>query len=409
MQERKTQVLWLLAFCMALMMTGMNIIWPIFARRFSAFGSGEQALGVMATVYALANIAASPLMGTLADRWGRRPVVLLALGAFIASNVGFVLARSVVVFIIIRVFEGFFTAGLGPAAMGLVSDVAPADRRARWVGVVAGGTSVGWVIGPLIGGVLYDLGGYAAPFVASAGMAAITFAAAFVVIPETHTAARESQFASGDGLARWQRLWAVLPRPLDTLAVLFVLSFLMVFCWAFIEPHLMFYVFDDLGWSTAQFGVAVAGYGSALVVGELALGQLSDHWGRKPVLVVGLVLHTAQYVGLITTQSWGLLLIFKALGGLGDGLVTPALTASYLDITPEEHKGRILGIKGAVAAVGGVLGPGLMVLTSGFFTPRGSFALSGVLLLGGALLAATALRSAPDRPAAAAFPAATGP
>ena len=127
------KVILLLAASVALMMTGFGIIMPVFARRLGEFGSGVEALGLMTMSFALAQLVASPFMGSLADRYGRRPLVLLALGAFAAANIGFLFAKSTEVFMAVRALEGALTAGLFPAAMGVVADIVPERTRAQWV------------------------------------------------------------------------------------------------------------------------------------------------------------------------------------------------------------------------------------------------------------------------------------
>ena len=141
-------------------------------------------------------------------------------------------------------------------------------------------------------------------------MALLTLLITFFAIPETHTREerrretltqkRAAKLAPQTGTA--VSFMASLPRPLLAFGVLLSVSFSMVFAWFFIEPQLPFYVFDDLGWTTAQFGAAISLYGWATLVGNLTLGQSSDRWGRKPVLIVGLILHAAQYVGLMLSD-----------------------------------------------------------------------------------------------------------
>jgi DHA1 family tetracycline resistance protein-like MFS transporter len=185
--RRVRSIIILLAGSVALMMTGVGIIIPIFARRIDELGGGVQALGLMIMSFALAQFLAAPFMGSLADRYGRRPFVLLSLAAFAVANIGFLLASSLAAFTIVRALEGALTAGLYPAAMGIVGDVAPEDERGRWIGIVMAGYGAGFILGPVLGGLLYDWLGYAAPFLASALMATLALVAAAILIPETRT------------------------------------------------------------------------------------------------------------------------------------------------------------------------------------------------------------------------------
>jgi MFS family permease len=93
--RRIRNVILLLSGSVLLMMTGFGIIFPVFARRLEELGGGVQTLGLMTMSFALAQLLASPLLGSLADRIGRRPLVLLALAAFAAVNIGFLFARSI--------------------------------------------------------------------------------------------------------------------------------------------------------------------------------------------------------------------------------------------------------------------------------------------------------------------------
>jgi multidrug resistance protein len=352
----------------------------------------------MSTAYALAGILASPLMGMLADRVGRRPLVLGSLISFALANIGFLLATSTEMLIVMRALEGALSAGLFPAALGIVADIAPVDKRSRWLGFVTGGASVGWVLGPLAGGVLYDAWGFEAPFLLSAGMGLLAFVAAAILIPETRPQVvrrRESlrqRRVAGMSPTQAEPFRSTLPQPLAAFAVLLFISFALYFAWAFFEPQLLFYVFDDLGWTTAQFGMAAGGYGLASVLGQTMLGRAGDRYGRKPCIVIGLILFCAQFASLIFTPSMGAAMLSFAVGGLGEGLVSPALGAFYMDISEERHRARVMGIRLSAGSLGGVLGPLLAAAVAGSLAPQSAFAGSIAVVLLAVLLALVVLR-----------------
>ncbi len=398
--RRARIIIVLLALCMALQMTSYGMIFPLFARKIGDFGDGVAVLATSLMAYSLAGMIAAPFMGSLADRFGRRPLILGSFAIFTAAFTGYYLAADSLVFIVIRGLAGALTAGLGPATMGLVADIAPEDERARWIGVIGGGTSAGFIIGPVAGGLLYDQWGYGPPFLASIGMALLTLLVTFFAIPETHTREerrretlyqrRAASLAPKTGTA--VSFAASLPHPLMAFGTLLFINLSMIFAWFFIDPQLPFYVFDELGWSTAQFGSAISFYGWAALFGSLALGQSSDRLGRKPVLIVGLVLHAAQYVGLMLSNVYWVIAAAFIIAGLGEALLTPALSAAYLDITPEEHRSRAMGIKGAVGSLGSLLAPALVMVVIGFVPPQSVFLISAALILSTALLVFIALR-----------------
>lgn len=355
----------LLAICTALQMTSYGMIFPLFARKIGDFGDGVAVLATSVMAYSLAAMITAPFMGSLADRHGRRPMILGSFAVFTAAFAGYYLAATSLAFIVIR-----------------------------------GGTAAGFIVGPVVGGLLYDKWGYGPPFLASIGIALFTLLIAFFAIPETYTREerrrenltqkRAAKLAPQTGTA--VSFMASLPRPLLAFGVLLSVSFSMVFAWFFIEPQLPFYVFDDLGWTTAQFGAAISLYGWATLFGSLALGQSSDRWDRKPVLIVGLILHAAQYVGLMLSDVYVVIIVAFIIAGLGEALLNPALSAAYLDITPKEHRSRVMGIKGAIGSLGSLLAPALVVVAVRLIPPQSVFLVSAALILATALLVLVALR-----------------
>ena len=385
------KVMVILSVCMALQMTSYVMILPLFARRFSELGAGVQSLGVSAMAFALAATLAAPFMGTLADRYGRRPVVMLSLAAYVLAFTGYLFATSVPAFFVLRALAGAFTAGLVPAVNGIAADLAPADRRAQWLGIVSGGTATGWIAGPVLGGLLYDHWGYEVALIVAIGIAVATFSTAFLTVPETH-----KNHAEGTGRAlqneRWMRIvdlksslsvfQGTLPGSLSSFLFLLCICFAVMFAWAFIEPGFMFYTYNDLGWSSSMLGLVMSTYGTALMLGEVGLGHLSDRLGRKSVIVLGSALFSAQFIGLAFFRNYVLIAATFVVGGLGNALYDPALSASILDIAPKEHQARALGLKSMAGSLGNILGPALVVLVAPFVKAQGIFLISvGIVLL----------------------------
>ncbi len=270
--HKTKNIIWLLTASVALMMTGFGIIMPVFARRLGEIGSGVETLGLMTMAFALAQFVVAPFLGNLADRIGRRPIVLFSLAAFGVANIGYLLVSSSIGYIVIRGLAGGLTAGLFPAAMGIVADIVSEKERGKWVGMVLGGYGIGFIFGPVMGGLLYDNWGFVAPFTTSALMAGIALVLATVMVPETRPVAVRQQQAKQEESQPKESLWKSLPKPLYIFSTLLALDFVGSFAFAFVEPQMVFYLYDDLGWSTTQFGVTVGAYGLAMVIGQMVLG-----------------------------------------------------------------------------------------------------------------------------------------
>ena len=254
------------------------------------------------------------------------------------------------------------------------------------------------IVGPVVGGVLYDGWGFAAPFVTSATLALIALIAAAILVPETRTPERKWREklrqlrATATMSAQDGSFWATLPRPLYVFATLLLLDFITIFAFAFVEPQMIFYFYDDLGWTTIQFGAVVGAFGLAMVLGQAVLGRSSDRFGRKPMIILGMLLGTALYFGLVFITWFPLIVLLAVVAGLGAALIAPALSAFYIDITAEQYRSRVVGLKASSNSLGGVAGPLLIVGASAVITPQGVFIIAGVLMVVAAVLALAFLR-----------------
>jgi MFS family permease len=393
--RQSTSILVVLAFCMALQATGFVMILPLFARRFESFGAGVEALSMSALAYALTSTISAPIMGMLADRIGRRPIILFSLAAYVLAFSGYLFAASAWLFILLRGLAGAFTAGLIPAMISTVGDLSSEHRRAQWIGILNGGASVGWIVGPLFGGLLYDQFGYVVPFAVSIAIELFALILAVILVPETHSLSSQP---AGSRPA-WIHSFQALPA-LPAFYLLMLVSFGVMFAWAFIEPQFMFYAYDDLAWTSARLGLIMSTYGLACTFSEFALGHLSDRLGRKPVLVLGLALFSAQFIGLVLFRDAAWIVVSFILAGLGNGLFDPALSAHLLDITPPEHTARVMGIKATAGSFGNLLGPALVVVLTSIAGPRVIFLAAASLVIVLTLASAFVLRVPPGKKAA---------
>jgi DHA1 family tetracycline resistance protein-like MFS transporter len=331
-------------------------------------------------------------MGNLADRFGRRPLVLLALAGVVVTNIAYLLTTTVEAYVVTRFLQGALTAGLLPASLAVVADIFPEEGRGRWAGLLMGAYGAGFIFGPALGGALYDWLGFVAPFGVSAGLALVGLLLAAALVPETRPPIAQSEPPKDGSAGERRPTVAALPRPLHVFFALLALDFAAFFGFTFVEPEMVFYFYDRLGYSTTQFGLLVGGYGLAMVAGQTTLGGLSDRFGRRPIIAAGFALNAVFFLGLATLDRFGLILLLALSAGLGNALATPALSASYLDITEERYRSSVLGIKESAAALGAVAGPLLVAFVSPFTTPGGVFAASGIVALGAMFLSLFALR-----------------
>ena len=368
-----TGILVRLTVAMTLAMSALGMLVPVVPRRLEEIGSGVQALGLMIGVAAFAQFLAAPVMGALGDRVGRRPLLLVAFGTYVAVAAVFAAASALGPFLAIRGVEGALTAGLFPAASAMISDLLPKESRARWVGIVGASYSIGFVVGPLIGGAIYDASGSSTTFAVTAGLAALSVLVA-LSIPETLRAPVVPRRDRSGGRRRFSL-------PSGTVRVLLAIDFLVMFAFGFISPQLVFFAFDEAGLSTTQLGIVIASSSLAMAVGQTAFGGLSDRTGRKPVVVIGLFAYAATFPLYVPFHTAVSIPIIAAVAGLAFGILAPAFTAFYLDTAAESERTKVLGIRTSVMSAGAFLGPLTLALVRQWSTPEFAFVITGIALL----------------------------
>jgi len=284
------------------MMISFGICTPILAKRLDELGSGVEALSFMTMALALAQFLLAPCTGRGADRFGRRPFVLLALAGLTITHLAFVPAQSVSLLIVLRFVQGAVSVGLGPAVMGMVADLVPAQRRLQWVGVVMSGYAAGFVFGPALGGLLFERWGCAVPFGVAALLTLVALLLVLLLVPETRPASirkRVPHVHRARALPTWREGVASLPSSCSPMASLLLLDFVAVLGLSFVEPQMVFYLYKTLALTPAHYGFIMGSYGLALMVGQAGLGRLGERLGRKPLIALGFLLTSALPLGLL--------------------------------------------------------------------------------------------------------------
>jgi len=325
-------------------------------------------------------------------------VIVTALAGYVIGNTGYLLAGNLELLLLFRIAHGALTAGMFPAAMGVVSDVAGPRERGRYVGYVMAGFGVGFVFGPVIGGALYDAFGYSAPFLIALAVALVALAVSLLLLRETRTRRLIKRDRLKALRAQGNRcsLAVTMPRPVSTFALLILVSFSMPFAFTFVEPQMVFFFYGELGWNTLQFGAVVGVYGVALMATQITLGASSDRFPRRWVIAAGLVAAASLYLGLTFVTGFLVVLLIAALAGFGEGLATPAVNAFFLDITAPMHRARIMGMRSSAASMGAALGPLLTIGVVDEIAPAALFTAAAVYIVVIALIAAATLQPHPS-------------
>lgn len=404
--KQMASVMILLSCCIGILMTGFGIIVPVFPQRLEALGLGAETLALMEGGFGLGMFLFSTPFGTLADRVGRKPIVLLSLAGFIVTSVILALVNIPAVFIIVRFVEGVLVSGLMPASNAIVGDVVPAEKQARWIGFMTTAQSAGIAIGPGIGGVLYQAWGFSSPFFITAAAALVASLLALFTLPETlsplvreearvryanrHQEKRQKQ-------KKTRRVALGQPGLLLAFLPLLIIDFGMTFAYPFVLPQYPFYFEKMLGYNAAQYGVIISAYGGALAVFPMLLGGVSERFSKKLVITIGSILTPILNIALLFVHQYWLLILATILTGIGSALLIPALSTIYLGMTSDHNRSQIMGIRGTAISFAILTAPLAQALIAPWTPPQVSFAISVALSLVIILLVIITLKN-PQQP-----------
>lgn len=298
----------------------------------------------------------------------------------------------------LRFGHGLLAAGMLPVALAIVADIVPARQRGRWLAVIMASHGAAFVVGPVIGGALFDLAGYRASFIGSAVLAVPALLLVLPFLSESLTAKLRNRNALMRMLAAQthRKLASKLPRPVSMFAVLLLAAFTPMFVLSFAEPQFIFFAFDVLDWSTTQVGLILFAYGFSIISMQLLLGGISDsRFDRRWVIVVGVTAESAFYWGMTFLDSFPLIFLAAAVSGVGHGLLSPAVSALMLDFAAPHQRAGVMGLRSSASAFGAVAGPALAFAVSGHVGSTWLFAGAATFVLVVAVIAALGLRAKP--------------
>jgi MFS transporter, DHA1 family, tetracycline resistance protein len=349
---------------------GFSLILPLLPFYGQVFGAGPFEIALLFAAYSLGNVFGEIFWGRQSDAWGRRKVLVVTTFLAALSYVAFAYAPSLWGAIGIRVVSGFFSGTLS-VAQGFIADVSPPERRAKTMGYFGAAFSLGFVFGPVIGGLFAGdevaAASFRLPIFVAGGLSLIASAWSFAVL-------RDAVPAKGKGapLPRYGEAIAfVTDSPL--LLRLFAISFAGIAMFASMEAIYGLWSEANFGWSAQDLGFAFLAIGAGGLFAQLVLiGPMVSRWGEARVIVIGLVLLAVSMFlqPVIRMPVSGVLLMGLLM--TGHSLAFPAAGALLSRNLPPDRQGGTMGLLMASNAVGRIVAPplfGLIYATAGHDAP----------------------------------------
>lgn len=348
---------------------GIGLIFPILPALLRDVGHMSEVatlLGIMLALYSACQFLFSPILGVLSDRFGRRPVLLVSLAGAAIDYLIMAFAPELWMLVLGRAISGITSANMA-VATAYITDISSEEERARRFGLFHAMFGIGFIIGPVLGGLLGDIW-VRAPFIAAAVLNGVNFAVALFLLPESRKGQKGAKF-TWDTLNPFKPLrWAFEFKALIPLMAIFVImNFVGTIygtMWALFSEDA--FQFDGLmiGLSLGAYGVFHAG-AQAFLTGP-AVARLGERWA----LVVGMACELTALVILgMATQGWILFALAPlfALGGIG----MPALQSLTTTQVGADKQGQLQGVLASLVSLAAVFGPLFFSFT--YFAIRGTW------------------------------------
>jgi len=340
--------------------------------------------GYLLFAFAIPQFLFSPFFGNLSDRFGRRPIILLSLFGFSIDYLILALAPSYAWLVIGRIIAGFFGASYTTAS-AYIADVSTDEDRSKNFGLLGAAFGLGFIIGPLIGGVL---GSYSLrlPFYAAAALTFINFLYGYFILPESLAVENRRPF-------NWKKA-----NPLSTLNNLYKYKHIGVLLFAYfllylgshaIQSNWTYFTMYKFDWSEAMIGASLAVVGALVGVVQAMLAQKSaDVFGVGRSIVIGFGLYTiGMFLFSVASATW-MMFVFLIPYALG-GIAMPNLQSFMVSKVSAKEQGELQGGLTSLISLSTIIGP---LLTTGIFyrfTSEGSkiqfagapFVLGGIFML----------------------------
>jgi DHA1 family tetracycline resistance protein-like MFS transporter len=384
--------------------TGLGIIIPVLPTLISELIQGNISDaasygGWLTFAYAIMQFVCAPILGNLSDRYGRRPVLLFSLFGFGIDYLFLAFAPTIWWLFLGRVIAGVTGASFTTAS-AYIADISTPEKRAQNFGLIGAAFGVGFILGPVIGGVLGQFGSRI-PFFAAAGLSLLNTVYGYFVLPESLPADKRRPFdikrANPLGSLMQLKKYPAMGGLIFTLILMYTANNGLQSTWAY-------YGMEKFGWNEAWVGYSLAFIG--LMIGVVQVGIIRwaiPKFGQEKSLYIGLAFYSLGLLLFAFASTGWMMFAFIVPYSLG-GIAGPALQSIISGFAPSNEQGEIQGALTSLMSATTIFAPPLMTNLFAYFTdssnpiqfPGAPFLLSSILVLISLVFAVKSLKSKPD-------------
>lgn len=388
-KDKKQAAVGFIFITMLIDITGWGIIIPVIPKLIEELIHGDLSEaakigGWLTFAYAITQFLFAPVIGNLSDKYGRRPIILISLFGFALDYLFLSVAPTIGWLFVGRIVAGITGASITTAA-AYIGDVSTNENRAKNFGMIGAAFGLGFIIGPVIGGLLGSYGARV-PFYAAAGLCFLNFLYGYFILPESLDKSHRRKFewkrANPIGAFMNLKKYPQLIGLMLSIFILYVASHAVQSNWSYFTMY-------QLKWDEKMVGISLGVIG--LLVGIVQGGLIrwiNPKLGNEKSIYVGMALYTiGMFLFAFATESW-MMFVFLIPYCLG-GIAGPAMQAVVSADVPPSEQGEIQGTMTSLMSASAIVGPPMMSMVFYYFTHKGApiqfagapFILGGILML----------------------------
>jgi len=318
----------------------------------------EAAIGIAIAIYSFVQFLFNPVLGKISDKYGRKPVIVVCLFLNAMGYIVFSFTDSYILLLVSRVIAGIGGSSIG-VAQAYIADVTTRENRSKGMGLIGAAFGLGFVFGPLIGGLLSSYG-YAVTGYVAAGFSLIAFILTIFYLPESLKKKEETEdlftHPQRRKLFDFAAMKKILQKP--DLAILVLLFFILTFSFANIYGTFALLGLKVYGFTDMQNGYmyGIVGLSSAIIQGGL-IGRINKLMSKKMILIIGSVLMMVSLAMIPYAGTFLGLAIVSVVLSYGTGTFQPTVLSLISEVTSESEQGITLGMNQSLSSFARVLGP----------------------------------------------------
>ena len=342
-------------FIMFVTMSGIGLIIPIMPEFLGTFGVAGQVFGFLVAMFSFSQFIFSPLAGDLSDRHGRKNLIIAGLLVYALSQLSFGLSSELWMLFASRFFSGLGAAFILPPTMAFVADITTVKERGRGMGLLGASMSLGFMIGPGIGGFLSKIS-LEFPFYIGTALALAAAVVSVFALPNPAPRAN----AEGGIENKKENIFQQLKRSTKTsYFVMFIIMFVFSFGLANFQATFALYADLKFGYTPAQIAVIITVGGFIGVVAQtFIVNWLFTRYGEMRVILVNLVIAAIAMTGIIFVNSFAAILLVAMVFFTATALLRPAVNTLVSKLAGSEQ-GFAAGMITAYMSLGNMIGPAL--------------------------------------------------